>query len=199
MNILQTIADDRENNDRDRHEADDRWMRERAGVDPEERRRRWRQWLCKHLAESLQLSGDQAARDRLVGQLAAEVQAFIRQLFGRGWMLDGDALSREVRAIVKPIAEAQRAGKVDDLFAYFRSSVRRYAGAHAEDLQALARRSGADNATQTVGAILAGLRGAINPRGPSLTEVLVTDAPAVRPARGRPRKSEVGDETLPLL
>lgn len=200
MDILGAIADTREDRARQEAEADDRWLRERAGIDPEERRRSFQSWVKGLLVKSLPLPVD-ARREKILGQCAAEITVMCRQLRGRGWLLDGAALAAEVKACLEPIAAYLRKGNVDDPFAYFRSSVRRYVGAHAEDLQALARRSGRDEATQSMASALSafGLGGAAKPREASIVEIVTAHQPAKPAKRGRPVKNQRNDETLPLL
>jgi hypothetical protein len=201
MNILQNIADHRDDRALRETEADDRWLRERAGIDAEERRRSFNTWVKGLLAKSLPLPADAARREKIIGQCAAEITIMCRQLRGRGWLLDGAALAAEVKACVEPIAAYLRKGNVTDPFAYFRSSVRRYVGAHAEDLQALARRTGRDEATQSMASALAafGLGGAAKPREASIVEIVSAHQPAAPVKRGRPKSADQGDKTLPLL
>lgn len=184
-------------------EADDRWLRERAGIDPEVRRRAFNSWVKGVLANSLPLPDDAARREKLLGQMAAEITIMCRQLRGRGWLLDGQALATEVKECIAPIAAYLRKGKVEDPFAYFRSSVRRYVGTHGEELQALSRRTGRDEATTSMSDALAGLGigRAATPRGPSMVEIVSAHnpAPSAKRSRGRPKKAPCTDETMPLL
>lgn len=203
MNPLQAHLEAREDLARDQAEADDRWLRERAGIDPEERRRSFAAWVKGLLAKSLPLPEDATRRERLLGQCAAEITVMCRQLRGRGWLLDGQALATEVKECIAPIAAYLQRGMVEDPFAYFRSSVRRYVGTHAEDLQALARRSGRDEAITSMADALSvlGLGRAATPRAPSMVEIVAEHQP-VTPAkrgRGRPKKAACNDETMPLL
>jgi hypothetical protein len=201
MNVLQSIADTRHDRARQEAEADDRWLRERAGIDPEERRRSFQSWVKGLLVKSLPMPAEPARREKLLGQCAAEITVMCRQLRGRGWLLDGQALATEVKACLDPITAYLQRGKVEDPFAYFRSSVRRYVDAHAEDLQALARRSGRDEATQSMASALSafGLGGAANPRETSIVEIVSAHKPATQVKRGRPRKAACTDQTMPLL
>lgn len=178
MNLLARVLDQREERLTQQDQADDLWLRERAGVDPEERRRSWRRWLRKELEKTLQWPSQAAARDRLIGQCIAELTTLARQLRGRGWLLDGAALAGHVRELLAPVAKAQRAGKVGDFWPYFRVAVRRYVETHADEIAAQARRSGADEAIQTMAGALAALGlGKAPQKAPSLTE-LVTDRAA---------------------
>jgi len=204
MNVLQSIADARDDRAERETEADDRWLRERAGIDPEERRRSFTHWVKGLLAKSLPLPADRARREKMLGQCTAEITVMCRQLRGRGWLLDGAALAAEVKACLDPITAYLRRGNVDDPFAYFRSSVRRYVGAHAEGIQALARRSGRDEATTSMAAALSafGLGGAARPRETSMVEIVAAHQPATaaKPAkRGPPKKAPCTDDTMPLL
>jgi hypothetical protein len=173
MHVLSELLADRDVQSTATQAADDQWLRERAGIDPEERRAAWRRWVCRELEKVLQWPADKAARERLIGQCAAELTTLVRQLHGRGWLLDGAALADHVRACIAPIATAQKKGTVGDFFPYFRAAVRRYVGAHAEAIQAQARRTGADEGAQTMAGALAALGiGTAKPRAKSLTEVI---------------------------
>lgn len=207
MNVLEQVLDGREDRRREAEAADDRWLKERAGVDPDEQRRKWRQWVCRVLARALQWPKNEGARERLIGQCAAELTGLAREMRGRGWLLDGEALAAHVRAVLKPIGEAQRAGKVADFWPYFRASVARYVEANADAIQREAKRTGAEEGTQTMAGALAALgidklagRAA---KGPSLTEVLAEAPVAAKKGRGRPRNAARGPgegaAQLPLL
>jgi hypothetical protein len=204
MNPLQAHLESREERAENEIAAEDRWLKERAGIDdPEARRRSFQSWVKGLLVKSLPLPADAARREKLLGQCAAEITVMCRQLRGRGWLLDGKALADEVKACLDPITAYLRKGNVDDPFAYFRSSVRRYVGAHAEDIQAHARRSGRDEATTSMSDALAGLGigRAATPRAPSMVEIVAAHQPAtpVKRARGRPKNPPCTDQTMPLL
>lgn len=179
MNILQAHLDDREGGRQASAEADRRWLSERGGIDPAERLQRWDAWLRATLFKSLAWPSDATAREKLIGQCAAQITTMVRQLAGRGWLLDGEALAAHVRAVLAPIAAAQKAGKIGDFYAYFRAAVARYVGANAEELQAEARRTGTDEAARTVGEILSGLR----IRGATMTQLLEQRAAEVTTAK----------------
>lgn len=182
MNVLSLQVDARTETAEAQDRADDLWLRERAGVDPAERRASWRRWLRKELEKTLQWPSNPTARARLIGQCMAELTVLARQLRGRGWLLDGAALAVHVRACLAPIAQAQRAGGVRDFWPYFRAAVSRYVGAHAEEIQAHARRTGADEGAQSMAAALAAFGlGAAAPRAASMVELL-TEHDATRRA-----------------
>lgn len=179
MNVFQAVLDRRDDRRRDQEQADEVWLRERAGVDQAERLQSWDRWLRAKLAETLVWPKDEPARDRLLGQCAAEMTVLAKQLRGRGWLLDGKALAAHVDAVLVPIGKAQRAGKVGDFWPYFRAAVGRYVGANAEEIQQHARRTNADEAVQTVGMVLAG----IGATGESMVELLARRAVEVREAK----------------
>lgn len=182
MNILGQVLEVREERARDEDAADDLWLRERAGIDPAARRESWRRWLRKELEKTLQWPKTEAARERLIGQCAGELTVLARQLRGRGWLLDGAALAEHVRALLGPIGKAQRAGKVKDFWPYFGEAVSRYVGAHAEEIQAHARRTGADEGAQTMAGALAvfGIGREKPAAGPSMVEIVTNRDAEVR-------------------
>lgn len=190
MDVIGQLLEEREARARAQSEADERWMRESAGVDAAERLLRWDRWVTGQLAGALRWPEDGAARERLIRQFAVELTVLARQLRGRGWLLDGVELAAHVRACLEPIAKAQKAGKVGvgrELWPYFRACVARYVGAHAEQIQALARRSGGDEGARTFSDALAGLgfggAGAGRERGASMTELIVTRAGEISEAK----------------
>jgi hypothetical protein len=198
VNVLSLAIESREERRSEANRADDLWLRERAGIDPEERRASWRRWLRKELERSLQWPKDPAAKERLIGQCAAEITVLARQLRGRGWLLDGAALAEHVRALLDPIAKAQRAGKVRDFWPYFGEAVSRYVGAHAEEIQAHARRTGADEGAATMAGALAALGiGKAAERSQSLTEIIANRDAEVR--REKQAKAEAEVRQLSLL
>ncbi|AWI09297.1 hypothetical protein CKA38_08600 [Ereboglobus luteus] len=189
MNILGQYLDDHEGRAAREEDADNRWMQERAGIDPEERLRRWDAWLRKTLAKTLRWPANADAALRLQCQCANELTRLVKQLRGRGWLLDGEALAGHVKACIAPIAEQQRAGKVGDFWPYFCAAVRRYVGANAEEIQFHARRTGADEGAQSMAAIMGalGIAGALKSKGKSLTELIADRQPAPkRPAKKPP-------------
>ncbi len=180
MNFLARGLDERDERAQDEREADERWLRERAGVDPAERLQSWDRWIRATLKKTLVWPQKGEGRDRLLRQCAVEMTVLAKQLRGRGWLLDGEALAEHVRALLEPIGKAQKAGKVGDFWPYFRAAVSRYVGANAEELQQQAKRTGADEAAQSIGAILGGLS-VLKPA--SMTELLTARAGEVAQAK----------------
>ena len=180
MTVLDQLLTDREDRAREVREADERWLREGAGIDPAERLLSWDRWLVALLARTLQWPAEAGARERLMRQCAAEITVLAKQLRGRGWLLDGRALAGHVQAVLEPIAKAQQAGKVGDFWPYFRASVGRYVGSHAEESAAHARRTGANEGVQAIGALLGGLAVL---RQASMTELLSDRAGEIAAAK----------------
>lgn len=179
MNVLGSYLEAREDARHDQSEADNRWLQERTGIDPAERLQSWDRWIRRTLATTLVWPHNEAARDRLLGQCAAEMTTVAKQLRGRGWLLDGKALAGHVAALLEPIAKAQRAGKVGDFWPYFRASVSRYVGANAEEIQQQAKRTGADEGIRSIRSIGSILGGLSIIQTPSMTELLATRAAEV--------------------
>ena len=191
MNVIGQLIDDREDRQRDEALADTQWMLERSGIDPAERLEAWRRWLRKTLETTLQWPANPAAKERLIGQCAAEITTLARQLRGRGWLLEGKALADHVKALLGPVAAAQKAGKIGDFWPYFRAAVKRYVGANAEEIQAHARRTGADESAQSMAGALAALGiGKALTRGPSMTEIIADRDAAKRQAEADQRAAE---------
>lgn len=184
-------------------EAEARFLRERAGVDRKERLAAWREWAAKKLLAELahSLPAEDAARARLIGQCTAELERMVRQLFDRGWLIEGKRLAEVVDACLAPIAAAHRAGKVADFWPHFRASVRRYVPINAEELQRTARRDGADAGSAFGGGLALALGLLREPQAPSITEVIgerhaerVQEACKPAAKRGRPRKFGVAEQ-----
>ncbi len=212
MNVLGARLEEREARDHAEQEAEECYLRETAGVDRVERVQAWDSWLRTVLERSLVWPPDGAAKARLLHQCANEITRLSRQLRGRGWLLDGKALAVHVRAMLEPIGKAQRAGAVRDFWPYFRASVSKYVGAHAEEIQAHARTTGADVGAQSFAAVVGALGLGSNRKRasdlPSLTELLAqradevgaAKAESLREAAARRRREEKSqDRNLPLF
>ncbi len=198
MDVMGQLLDDREGRRGQEDDADDLWLKERAGIDPEARRESWRRWLRRELEKTLQWPRNEAARARLIAQCGSELTVLARQLRGRGWLLEGAALAEHVRALLAPIAKAQQAGKVKDFWPYFGEAVSRYVGAHAEEIQAHARRTGRDEGAHTMAGALAafGLVKAKPAMAPTLTEIIVQRDTAIRAERLAKDAAEKAQMTL---
>lgn len=178
--MLGRLLDERDERRSNQTEAEERWLRERAGIDPAERLQSWDRWLRARLQAVLTWPADEATRDRLQRQCAAEMTTLAKQLRGPGWLLDGQALAAHVDAVIAPIGKAQRTGNVGDFWPYFRAAVGRYVGANAEEIQRQAKRTNTDEGTQTIGALLSGV---VGPRRDSMVELLTQRAAEVRQAK----------------
>ncbi len=172
MDVFAAYLSDREAKSRQESDAEKRWMQERAGINPAERLLKWERWLRGQLRERLKWPSEEVKREKLVGQCAAEITAMVRQIHGRGWLLDGNALAALVRSLLNPIAIAQSQGKVRKFWPYFQRSVRDYVGNNAEEIQHQARRTGGDEGFTSISTAIAGL--GLN-RGPSMTELITAN------------------------
>lgn len=201
------MLDDRDERQREQREADERWLRERAGIDAAERLESWDRWIRGTLLAVLEFPPEVDARRRLLGQCAAEITVLAQQLRGRGWLLDGKALAAHVHALLAPIGKAQRAGKVGDFWPYFRAAVGRYVEANADSIQREAKRSGADESTVTMAAVLGGLSVLKVPPAESMTELLAARAAEIaeskretlRDRQAKVRARQKADASQPRL
>ncbi len=145
-----------------------------AGIDRAAALRRWRRRCRATLLRDLQWPADEVRREREIENCVALLQTIARHLYQRGWLLDEARLGQLVRDFLQPIAAAQAAGKVRELYPYFRSAVARYVPVNADEIQQVAKRAGAD-AAASVGHVLAALAipGLAKQAAPSITEILV--------------------------
>lgn len=144
-----------------------------AGIDRAVAIRRWRRRCRATLLASLRWPEDEQRREREIENCVALLQTIARHLYQRGWLLNEERLGQLVKDFLRPIAAAQAAGKVRDLYPYFRAAVARYVPVNADEIQQVAKRTGAD-----VGSSMASLvAGLARPAAPSMTEIL-----AERPA-----------------
>jgi hypothetical protein len=120
---------------------------------PAERLVRFERWLRNLLATRLQWPAEPAASARQIGQCQTFINGFLCDLHRRGWLFDGPLLAKIITEKVDAIAARQRAGQVEDLWAYFRTCWRDYADAAGDKLRDQAMSAGFH-----VSKIVAGLR-----------------------------------------
>ncbi len=191
MDIFAQYLEDRQKSARDQAEADQRWLEERGGIDPAKRLIEWEKWLRNQLRSRLKWPEDKTKREKLIGQCMAEITKMVRQIHGRGWLLDGKALSTLINALLGPIALAQRDGRVRRFWPYFRRSVADFVGQHAEEIQFNARQTGGDLGFTTLGSAIAGL-GITGQKSAKMTELIVENAKEVQSAKSlRERQREL--------
>ena len=147
MNILSAGIEDRESEPIAITLFETLWFNERMRLDEIYRLRSWDIWLRGKLARTLVWPSDMAKKEKMISQSAAMITAMARHLHARGWLLDGAVLAMHVDELLAPVAEAQRAGHVRDLWPYLRTAVARYVGDHAEEIQRDAKRFGMEVAT----------------------------------------------------
>lgn len=157
-----------------------------AGLDRAVALRRWRRRCRATLLVTLRWPEDEQRREREVDNCVGLLQTIARHLYQRGWLLNEERLGQLVKDFLHPIAAAQTAGKVRDLYPYFRAAVSRYVPVNAEEIQQIAKRSGADTAS-SMESIVAGLSipGLVRPAAASMTEI-VAESAAVKASLRRP-------------
>lgn len=144
-----------------------------AGLDRTVALRRWRRRCRATLLVTLRWPDDEQRREREVDNCVGLLQTIARHLYQRGWLLNEERLGELVKDFLKPIADAQKAGKVRELYPYFKAAVARYVPVNAEEIQRIAKRSGAD-AAASMESLVAGLAipGLTRSRSVSMTEVI---------------------------
>ncbi len=179
MNVLAQVLDGRED---DRHavqldaaKAAEVWQL--RGNTPESRLLAFDRWLRLQLETRLDWTWAGAQRARRIEQCRIVLEQLVLDLWRRGWMLDGKVLARRITDLLDAVASYQRKGGVADFWAYFRSSVSRYVGANAEEIQAESRRLGTH-----VGNVIAAL-GLQPQEGPALPELAAQRASEVADAK----------------
>jgi hypothetical protein len=110
---------------------------------PAERLLKFEAWLSQELQNRLAWPQDPIRRRKQVGQCSAFVRQFVHELNRRGWLFDAKELASVIRERLDEIRRAQDAGRVKDLYPFFRSIFNRYAGQKAEELRAKATSVGA--------------------------------------------------------
>lgn len=180
MGVLESYLDNRPEKETGRPASDD-WMLAIAA--PEERLLKFDAWTKSQLATRLKWPSDEKRRIKLLGQCAARLEKIALELWRRGWMLDGKALSLHILAALDDVAAAQAAGRVKEFWPFFCKVVDTYVGLNAEEIQTEARRKAG---TRSAGDLIKQALGA------ALTE---TSIPALV-AQRRSEINQVNQETL---
>jgi hypothetical protein len=150
-------------------------------TDPAARLIKFDAWVRAELGKRLDWSWAGAQRERRIEQCRLCLEKLVLDLWRRGWMLDGKKLARHIEAVLDAVARQQKAGKVQDFWAYFQASVNRYVGANAEELREEAMRAGTH-----VSQLLSfyGVKpGTAAPVAPSLPELIAQRASEVAQAK----------------
>lgn len=172
------MALDRQLQIRDAEDAREaHYLQQVAGIDRTAAIRRWRRRCRATLLRDLQWPEDEAKRERQIAHCTALLETMARHLYQRGWLLDESALGRLVKDCIAPVAAAQKAGKVRELYPYLKTTVERYVGLNAEEIQRAAKTSGADVGS-SMDHLIRGLGHVLGRPAPTMTEIL-----AERPRR----------------
>lgn len=152
---------------------------------PEARLLKFDTWTRRQLAERLDWEWAGAAKEKRIEQCRLQLHTVCKELFKRGWMLDGARLADRIRELLDAVAKYQRAGKVLDFWAYYKSAVSRYVGANAEELKQEALQCGVH-----VGNLFAQLSKRL-PSGPSIPELVTQrDGESLREKIARQRAKD---------
>lgn len=155
-------------------------------TDPAERLIKFDAWVRGELARRIDWTWAGAQRERRIEQCRLCLEKLVLDLWRRGWMLDGKKLARHIEAVLDAVARQQKAGKVQDFWAYFQASVNRYVGANAEELREEAMRAGT-HVSQLLNVL--GVRAA--PTGPALPELIAQRAGEVAQAKEQTLREKI--------
>lgn len=166
-------------------DADARLWQSRATGTPEQRLLRFDRWVRHELASRLDWSWAGPAKAKRLEQCRIELETLIRQLFERGWYLDGHRLGGLICDALDEVRAAQDAGRIREFWPFYKSVVRRYVGIHAEEIQADAMALGS-----TAGQVFAALTRR-SPAAPSIPELVAQRATeTLREKLARQRRQE---------
>lgn len=109
-------------------------------------------WVKGELEKRLDWAWAGEQRVRRVEQCRVQLEGLVLDLWRRGWMLDGKKLAGVITAALDDVAKAQKAGRVQDFWAFFKAIIGRHVGVNSEEIQLQARAAGATLA-QTLNAL----------------------------------------------
>lgn len=134
-----------------------------------ERLEKFDRWLRHQLKQRIDWTwaGDEIAQGRRREQARFHVEHLVRELWRRGWLLDGASLGKHLIAPLNIIGEYQKKGTIKEFWPYFCATIDRYVGVNSEEIQIEAKR---------IGATMAVLLSDLAQITPSLTELLALRA-----------------------
>lgn len=178
MNVLRTLLDEREAAPAPRPGDAELLVWLNKGEAPEVRLLKFDAWVGRQLAERLEWGWAGDGKARRIEQYRVHLERIVLDLWRRGWMLDGEKLAAHITGVLDRIGNYQRAGKVVELWPYYKATVDRYVGANAEELKAEAMKVGAH-----AGQLLAALGIGKPAGGPSIPELVAQRADEVTKAK----------------
>ena len=172
------------------------WLRQDQA--PEVRLLAFDRWLLAELDCRLDWAWAGRLREKRLHQCRIQIDGMVKELWRRGWMLDGKRLADRITEMLDAIGKAQRGGQVRDFWPYFKAAVNRYVGLNAEEIQQEAMSAGA-----AIGAVFQQLSRRL-PAGPSIPELVAQRAgETIREKVARQRAQESASKAnagqLPLL
>lgn len=178
MNVLGRVLDAHEASSAPRKSDAELLVWLNKGEAPEVRLLKFDAWVGRQLAERLEWGWAGEGKARRIEQYRVHLERIVLDLWRRGWMLDGEKLAAHITGVLDRIGNYQRAGKVVELWPYYKATVDRYVGANAEELKAEAMKVGAH-----AGQLLAALGIGKAPAGPSIPELVAQRADEVTKAK----------------
>jgi hypothetical protein len=130
MNVLGSHLDAREHSPAGTHETD------------AQRLLKFDAWVKGELEKRLDWTWAGVQKVRRIEQCRVQLEGLVIELWRRGWMLDGKKLSGVITAALDDVAKAQKAGRVQDFWAFFKAITGRHVGVNSEEIQMQARSAG---------------------------------------------------------
>jgi hypothetical protein len=100
-----------------------------------ERLIRFDAWVKAELAARIDWTWAGEAKAKRIEQCKVGLENMVKQLWSRGWHLDGKRLATLIKDALDEVGDAQRKGRVRDFWPFFNAVVTRYVGANAEEIQ----------------------------------------------------------------
>jgi hypothetical protein len=100
-------------------------------------------WVKAELEKRLDWAWAGEQKVKRIEQCRVQIEGLVLDLWRRGWMLDGKKLAGVITAALDDVAKAQKAGRVQDFWAFFKAIINRHVGVNSEEIQLQARSAGA--------------------------------------------------------
>ena len=110
---------------------------------PAERLVAFERWLYREMAQRLEWPEDRAAREKQIGQCRSFVMGAVGDLERHGFLFQPRELAILIREKLDAIGRLQKAGKVENLYPYFRAVWQTWVRCEADQLRERAKLCGA--------------------------------------------------------
>lgn len=124
----------------DKYAKDRQWKEQ--GLSPEQRLLKFDGWMRRKLEMRIDWKWAGADKAKRVEQCRIEFENLVLGFWQRGWLLDGSKLAAHIELVLADISAAQKAGRVQDFWPFFKSVLRRYVGINSEEIRQEAMSAG---------------------------------------------------------